>query len=787
MNLIIKGKYFEENMHKLYNKKTQSSLTTRLNTSLNYKKKMGKTKTSLFSRPYIKQSSQYCFLTNLNDKEKLKKSRNNEKEDKTNIYFNLIKTYYDENGIKLKPKQIEIFPIDNDIDYPKIIKTKKKKKEKTDKNNTENILNNENKNKTLNNKCLLYLAQIEKGKQKLINKYNLQINNNNAILKRDKNIIKKTPTSYNMNSGDLINNNKKEATNPSPSLSEKSFNIFFQNKSHDYIINDIRNNPIINDIAGNFNNNNKVSDIKKTNVINKNINNKKLFELTNFNEKEYDNNNSNNNIKLFNNKILHHRKIPTTKINDKILTHDLKSYDYYFNNKSIQTEINNNSNSNSTIFHKKKISDSFDDIKRRKNYKEIRNRYLKNYQSYCIPIYNSKYKLAKKKNINNFFFISAEYFKNQNNKALSWTKKDFNMNNNNINFEDTNKIKISPKQLETYFNPNSDFNQQNLIYKTQYLKSPSDNEINEIIDINNITFKKPFKLVKNIKKENYSFNGVTNHLNMYNNNRTIESYISNYNNNKNTSNLIQNLSYNCKQNKSSIINHKKYITNINDNNIPNMIYSYNIKNIKKKFRQDPYNFSYEKIKNLKNINSFKEPKKTRDEIIKKINNKYIINTYNSRNNNKINIDKNSQEKNKKYIIQRFIRLNKINKNINTKNINNNNNINDNKIENNFNKKLISNNNSSQITKTEPSIINYHINIKKIIKNPNENKNININDKQKITIEKEKIGTKKLYVIRKKLKDGIKIFKNKYDIQNKIGIKKEKKDINNDKNHLVGNI
>ena len=126
----------------------------------NNKKSLEKTKTSLFSRPYIKQLSRYSFLTlkNKNDNnnnnykrsenrtkssERKKNGVNLDKDDKKNIYFNLIKTYYDENGIKLKPKEIEINPINNGIDYPKIIKAKKKKKEismdKIDKGNTLNF------------------------------------------------------------------------------------------------------------------------------------------------------------------------------------------------------------------------------------------------------------------------------------------------------------------------------------------------------------------------------------------------------------------------------------------------------------------------------------------------------------------------------------------------------------------------------------------------------------------------------------------------------------------------
>ena len=777
MNLSIKEKFFEDNFNKIYNKNIENN--NKLNATLNFKNSLiDNTKTSLFSRPYIKQLSQYCFLTlknkddnnttKLNDKEKMKKFKINEKDDKTNIYFNLIKTYYDENGMKLKPKQTEIFPIDNEIDYPKIIKTKKRKKKKSN----ENILNNEN-NKTMNNKCNIYYEQSEKENHKISGKL---IINHKKVIRRDKNNIKnKTPTTYSISSGDLIYSNKLKNTVNSPSISDKSFNIFFQNKSHDYIINDIQNNPIINGSIGNYNNNNELSKIKNNNnLINNNYNNKikKNLQISYLKEKESDENKSKNIMALFNKKILHHRRVPTTKISEIQLANDLKSYES-FNNKALQNYRINNSN----IFRKKIISDSFDDIKKSKNNKEIKNKNIYNNNSNFIPIYDSKFKLIKN-NTHKYFFNSGDPLKNKTT-TLSWTKIHINRNNNNkINFENLNTMKISPKRLEKYFNPNQ-YNKNTFSYKTQYKSSSPDIEI---IDINNITFKKPFKLMKNIKMENNkeANNNNQSNINIKKDNKIITSYHDNIislNNQKKTKILsqnISNISYNNeKQKKTSLKKNINYNLNINLNN-SNMIYSYNIKQMKKKFRENPFNFSNEKTNYLKNINSFKEQKNNQNEYNENINsnkNKFIINSYNTRNYNN-DFEKNiEKERNKKYIIQRYIRNSNNYKKFNT-NYNKNIILNENILENNCNYEFLSpknrkNNMSYQISITEPTI-------NKNLKSTSENQNQNQINK-KIIIEKEQKGNKKIYILRRNLKEGIKKFKNKYEIQNKLGYKKEQEE------------
>ena len=134
-NYKKKDKFLEQSFNSIYN--INSEKNVRLNTSINNKNEINNSKISLLTRPYIKQLSQYCFLTlknkdstnssKLSEKKTLENMKSLEKDDKTNIYFNLIKTYYDENGMKLMPKQTEVYPKENDIDYPKIIKNKKKK------------------------------------------------------------------------------------------------------------------------------------------------------------------------------------------------------------------------------------------------------------------------------------------------------------------------------------------------------------------------------------------------------------------------------------------------------------------------------------------------------------------------------------------------------------------------------------------------------------------------------------------------------------------------------------
>ena len=757
MHNKIKEKFFIQNYSSIYNKKSDNNLNRRTNHSLNNQKQsMANTKTPKFSRPYIKQLSQYCFLTLKNKRTddnnsipKLNESNNNfetlEKDDKKNIYFNLIKTYYDENGIKLRPQKTVIFPIDNEIDYPKIIKTKKKKKNNSlDKVKNENFLNFEKKNKSMNNNCNLYFAQIEKEKNNSKDKTCIT---QRKIIKRNNNInIKNKATS----SGELIFRNKLQNIITSPCESEKSFNIFFQNKSGDYIINDIKNNPLINGVKDylNKNSNNSLTNIKNNN---NNISSTKV--------EGNDDKNMFNIVSYFNNKRnTNHKNIPIKKISEIELTPELTTYNS-FNNQNFRNKT--------CIFHKKKISDSFDD-KTIKNKKTINNKKSEDRKSSLILEHVDDFKYLRN-NINHFYFNSDN--NKHHNTTLSWNKISVNKINNN-----NNKInpKISPKRLEKYFNPNQN-NKNSLPYKTNYFKTPP--EI-QIIDINNIALKKPFKLVKYQKIRNNTVNEVNNINNTISiNNKNSKTITPSYSNNKNNSKKIintlsQNISYNYdKQKDSSTVNNNK---KKDKNNNSDVMHFYKMKYMKNKYKQNPYNFSSEKINQKQKINSYREQRKILNEynenIININQNKYIIKSYNSKNTD-INIIK---EKIRKYVLPiKPLKDNSFN-HYSLNNYKNNNKINEIDIKKNLIEGFISPKNKQsnvnyKITITEPSAVYSQTRVKNSIKPfADENKYIN----QKIIIEKEKKGNKKMYILKRKLKEGVGKYKNKNEIQNKLGIKKD---------------
>ena len=731
MHNKIKEKFFDQSYNNIYYKNSNQNLTGRLNTSLNPKESITNTKTTQYSRPYIKQLSQYCFLTlknknnidnnnlsKLNETNNFENFNTLEKDDKTNIYFNLIKTYYDENGKKLKPKKTEINTMDNDSDYPQITKNKKNKKKNSIDNKAENeiFLNFEKKNKTMNNNCNIIFAEIEYKEKE--NNDKLYFNRQKIIKnKKSNNITSKKP--FNISYGELIYNKKLKNIICSPNISEKSFNKFFQNKSGDYLMNKIQKNSTL-----------------KNNVNILNLNSNSLTDIKNISDISFSNDNKNNpNITTyFNKRVINNRK-SAIKNSEIKLTRELTSYDNL-------KKYNINNKKNTHIFQKKKISDSFDD-KSIKNNKITRDNQLYiNLNS--IQTINSEY---QNNNTQNFNLNSGENTKHHN-ITLSWNKITINNDNNNNNI---NTI-ISPKRLEKYFNPKK-YNKKTLPYKTQYLKTQPESEI---IDINNITFKKPFKLVKNIKKGNNSINEIiennSTNTNTKNEKKIISPYTCHKKYNKKTINyLSQNISQNYeKQKQSSTINNN----NTNDKNTinnSNIINSYNIKYIKNQFKQNPFNFSNDKITPNQHI-SFNNIKQKINENNEKINSishiKYFINSYN----NKTHYKNNQMDKNRKYIIQS--RLQKEN-NFNSININNNRineiNIKKNLIEGFLSPKNGINNINLNITKTEPSIVYNQKKAKKHIINPvTGNKTLN----HKITNEKEKKGNKKTYIIKKKIKEGI---------------------------------
>ena len=728
----------------------------------NNKKTLEKTKTSLFSRPYIKQLSRYSFLTlkNKNDNnnsnynykrsenrtkssERKKSGVNPDKDDKKNIYFNLIKTYYDENGIKLKPKEIEINPINNEIDYPKIIKPKKKKKEismdKIDKGNT---LNFEKRNKTMNNNCNIFFAEMEhneKQKNFTLNK----LITHKKIIKRGKNRLNlhqnKNNTNYKQNLTicpvELNSNGKIKYMLTSPNKSEKYFNKFFHHKYKvsNTIVNKEENSSLINTQKNTLINN----------TLEDNINNDTLYKYKNYsininipfsNRRESEEKNKFDIMNYFNKRISHHKRTPTFNVNGNQLIEGLKSY----NSPNIMNPQIIVNNGNNLIFHKKKISDSFDEIKIIKKQLDQRNKMLEN------SPYNS---ISNRNGLNH----SPKFCLNTGIKHQQTTLLSLHNHKNSINGIKNKKLKISPKSLEKYFNPN----QINNNYKTHYYKPPS--EI-EVIDINNITFKKPFKAKKynktvennsvNVGKESYDMD-----INSRNKKNIILSYYNSKINKKNEKILGRNISYNFdkkKQLSSSITNYNKSL----NKNCLNTINSMNIKYMKDKFKKNPLCFSNEKLKtsrsNIIENSSFITP--------------YYARIYNYQNDkNKIkNIE---QEKMKKYIIQRYER--KVKKyNFDTSYSNAKNNI----ILSPTNKKSSTNH---KISITEPSQLSSGNEMK--IKKLNMNKlSIDIkNEYRKLLIEKNKKGNKRTYILKRKSKNGSIKVKNKYEVQNKLGIKKGK--------------
>ena len=205
-----------------------------------------------------------------------------------------------------------------------------------------------------------------------------------------------------------------------------------------------------------------------------------------------------------------------------------------------------------------------------------------------------------------------------------------------------------------------------------------------------------------------------------------------------------------KQLSSSITNYNKSL----NNNSLNTINSMNIKYMKNRFKQNPYSFSNEKSitskSNMIENRSFITPYYAR-----------IYNYQNDKSKAK-NIEK---EKMKKYIIQRYER--KVKKyNFDTS------------YSNTKNKIILSpsdkkSNTTLKISITEPSQLSSGNEMK--MKKLNMNKlSIDIkNEYRKLLIEKDKKGNKRTYILKRKTKNGSIKVKNKYEVKNKLGIKKRK--------------
>ena len=737
MHFSIKQKYLEQSHNNRIDNisKTDINKNNPINLSL---KPMTSSKIEFFTRPYIKQLSQYSFLTlkkkkdnnvsKYNDNKSMIKyfGTNNENDDKTNIYFNLIKTYYDENGIKFKPKEVDECNITKESEHPKIIGTKmKKKKLSVDNIELHNILNFEKENKTISNNCNIYYSEKEHNKHAQENNDDISkvTITHKKIIKKGKNNkinnINSKPKLF-ISSGELVYKNRLKQILTSPKTSKKSFSIIYKHNfnSPNYMINNkdgntfirVQKNPKI------------INKVEYKNRKNNSLINKQNIKLININAKnETEEKNIYDFMTYFNKKVNNHKEVPYSKIKNDNLFEEI--------NYNISSNKNQDNKSKTIIFHKKKISDSFDEIKLIRKQLDLRNKSIEN------NFNNSIFKFPK-------LNLSSGTHIINNNTSFSRINT-YDNNNNYLYKENINKSKISPKRLEKYFNQNK-FNKNLLSYKTNNKKTP---QTIEVIDIYNMTFKNNFKLTKNKTIDNNSNDTLKeNKTNNYNdtnikNHKNILNSYKNKNKPKKYKKLSQNISYNYdKQKETSILSINKYNNkkdnnkSINNNtNYSNTISSNHIKYIKNIFKQNPYIFSNKnmdfikfKIKNKSNLN------------------KTFINTFNNNNTYKNNNSKtNRLEKVRKYIIQRKTQRNNINNKINENNKNNN-----------YNKKEFlspvnkQNNKSCKISVTESPIKN----IKIKIKNDN-NAQIDIKTAyQKLSGEKDKKSNKKIYIIKRRIKD-----------------------------------
>ena len=228
----IKPTYLENNYNNIieHEHKIDDNVYNFLNTSLN-NKSLSRTKSSLLSRPYQRQLSNSSFST----KKKLNKDEYNtfklngnkfvgnnfEKDEKiSNIYYKLIKTFYDENGIKLDSKETKINPINNEFNS-KLIKTKKPSNKKSiDLIYIGNTNDFHRKNEVMNNDYNKYFYQYNNSTNPKITNMNKLKITHKKIIKREKNMIE-NKTKKDINNMTQIPNSTHEL-----SLNEKFKHIF---------------------------------------------------------------------------------------------------------------------------------------------------------------------------------------------------------------------------------------------------------------------------------------------------------------------------------------------------------------------------------------------------------------------------------------------------------------------------------------------------------------------------------------------------------------------------------
>jgi len=595
-NNIIKPKYSgrKNNIFIGYEHKIDDNTYNPLNTSSN-NKSLSRTKSSLLSRPYQRQLSKGSFST----KKKLNKDEYNtfklngndfEKDEKTsNIYYKLIKTFYDENGIKLNNQETKTNQINNDFNS-KLIKTKKPiNKKSLDLIYIGNTNDFHSKKESMNNDYNKYSYQYNNNTNPKITNMNKLKITHKKIIKREKNLIEnKTKNDINNmtqmpnSTHELSFNEKFKYIFTNPNISEKSFNLLINQNYNQTLQNYIKNEK----------------EIPKYLEIDKSI--KKI--------------NKEHNHILFLNK-----KESGKKKNKYIIIP-------YINKKINKDNNKNESDDFSYIFHKKNPTDSFDNIKLIKKKLDNKNKSIQNKEYSMI---SSHYSF----NHPEMYFNSCKANNKINNSpTFSFSKNS--LNNTSINKSKMEKSNISPKRLEKYFLPNEMKSKGNFVSDKKRHKKPTSEF--EIIDINNITFHKSFKSMKKVKtSESKSPNSSKNN-----------------NKNKKNKKLEKKINYNY-DNKTLLKRNKTNINLIKDITSKSNKANFNkIKNNKNKSKKSSGNINKEKVKRNKSINLIKE-QKSNDLIIKNNNQNKSLISFNSVINDNSYINKYiMKEKEKKHFLQR---------------------------------------------------------------------------------------------------------------------------------------
>ena len=397
-NNKLKQKYLEKKSNNLieHEHKINNNSYNPLKISLN-NKSLSRTKSSLLSRPYQRQLSNSSFSTkkklNKDEYNTFKLNGNNnvgnnfEKDEKiSNIYYTLIKTFYDENGIKLNSQETNINPVNNEFNS-KIIKTKKPLNKKSlDLIFIGNTNDFRSKNEVMNNDYNKNFYQYNNNTNPKITNMNKLKITHKKIIKREKNMIENKTKKDIINMTQMPNstyelsfNEKYKYIFTNPNISEKTLKLLINQNHTEKPQNYIKNEK----------------ELQKYLEINKSI--KKI-------------NKGANNLLFIN------KKESEKKKNKYIIIPHI--------NRKLNQENNKNSPDDfSYIFHKKNPSDSFDNINLIKKKLENKNKIIDN-KEYSCKAYN----------------------KINNSSVFSFSKNS--LNKTSINKHKVKKPNISPKRLE---------------------------------------------------------------------------------------------------------------------------------------------------------------------------------------------------------------------------------------------------------------------------------------------------------------------------------------------------